>query len=125
MTRRKKRIYKFKKGAREAYRGFSFSLIMFVLLFAFSIFFILNQYKKYQIDFLEKENQTFRVEIDNLTVVNSRLKSRIDNDLASYQRISKEAKRMGLEESLEKPDVLNVSSKKQKKYEEKDKKAIQ
>jgi cell division protein FtsL len=125
MSRRKKKIYKFKKGAREAYRGFSYSLMMFILLVTFSIFFILNQYKKFQINFLEKENQTIRVEIENLRVVNSRLKSKIDNQLASYSRISTEAKKMGLVESLEKPEAIIVSSKKQKNYEEKDKKAVQ
>ncbi|MFQ5583740.1 MAG: FtsL-like putative cell division protein [Calditrichia bacterium] len=123
MARRKKTIYKFKKGARNVYQGISASLLLFIIVLALSLLFIFNQYKIYQINQYMKENQVLQKEIDNLYAINSRLKSKINKDLTSYNKILEKVEKYGLSESLKKPDVLTVNDKKLKEYVRKDKKA--
>lgn len=115
-------IYRIKKGTQKAAHSLTASFMIFFVLIFLSITFILFQLKEFQITRYFKDIRSLKNEIEELESANHHYRSKIDNELATHTQIFKLANQLGLQESLEQPQVLHINKDKLRKYVEKDQK---
>lgn len=118
-------IYQIKKKTQKAAHSLTASFMIFFVLIVLSITFILFQLKEFQITKYFKDIRNLKNEIEELESLNHHYKSKIDNELATNTQIFKLANELGLQESLEQPQVLIINKDKLKKYVKKDQKISQ
>jgi len=120
---RKKTVYYVKKGARSAAYNFLSVFSLFILVSFVALFFILFQWKNFQIDKTLKEIDELRLQVLELNARKSRLETRL-NDL--LQKVPEKASIVhGMIPEVDSPKKLIIDKKKLDYYEKKDRNILE